>query len=441
MPDWLNGGWLLAGGSALAILAGAWQWARGAMWQLASRLILVARYEREAGKLVAEWLFRHGKPSPFGDRRYSADPEYVRPAGKRMLVGWECISQTSARLVWLGWWPIIVRQDSPGPNNQQFQPSGTVITCLRWVLDPEQVLLAALSENNDDSPSFGRFRVQRVTGRLGEGPTHGQAGSPMEAKVAEEGCRPIGYSRDQLGEPKPKDPFAGLALPPEGERLVATVQKWLTARDWYESRRIPWRTGVLLYGPPGTGKSSLVRAAAQQFDLPIFVFDLSTMTNAEFANEWEAMTTQTPCVALFEDIDAVFHGRENVVTGERGGLTFDCLLNAIGGVSRADGVVLAVTTNRVELIDPALGIPDPERPGMSTRPGRIDAAIELGLMREDCRRKLARLIVGDCPTADALVANGEGDTPAQVQARCVAAALATGPLGEITCAGAKNQVK
>ena len=92
-------------------------------------------------------------------------------------------------------------------------------------------------------------------------------------------------------------------------------------------------------------------------------------------------------------------------------------------VEGADGVLLVVTTNHIEDIDSALG--RPESDGRSTRPGRIDRAVHLSALDEDCRRRIALRILADCPhEVDAVVAAGNGDSGAKFQDRCAQIALA-----------------
>jgi hypothetical protein len=177
-----------------------------------------------------------------------------------------------------------------------------------------------------------------------------------------------------------------------------------------------------------TGKTSLVRAVAYDLDLPIYSFDLSTMSNEELIEKWKLMKTHTPCIALMEDIDAVFEGRKNRLGEYGGGLTFDCLLNCIGGIENCDGVMLVVTTNKIEDIDEALGIPRKDRDSngtmISTRPGRIDRALELKELNEECRVKIAVRILKDYPEyISEVVKMGDGDTGAQFQERCTQIAL------------------
>lgn len=177
-----------------------------------------------------------------------------------------------------------------------------------------------------------------------------------------------------------------------------------------------------------TGKTSLVRAIAYDLDLPIYSFDLSTMSNEELIEKWKLMKTYTPCIALIEDIDAVFDGRKNRLGEYGGGLTFDCFLNCIGGIENCNGVMLIVTTNNIEDIDEALGVPrkDKDMNGtlISTRPGRIDRALELKKLTEECRVKIARRILKDYPKyINEVVEKGDGDTGAQFQERCTQIAL------------------
>jgi ATP-dependent 26S proteasome regulatory subunit len=81
-----------------------------------------------------------------------------------------------------------------------------------------------------------------------------------------------------------------------------------------------------------------------------------------------------------------------------------------------------MTTNRLDHIDAALGLPD-EHTG-STRPGRIDRVLEMRSLDEAGRRKLASRVLEDWPGAwEQLVIEGAGDTGAQFQERCARRAL------------------
>lgn len=126
-------------------------------------------------------------------------------------------------------------------------------------------------------------------------------------------------------------------------------------------------------------------------------------------------------MAVIEDIDAVFHGRTNVVGKEQQTLTFDCLLNCLDGIQKCDGLFVAITTNQLEQIDPALGCPDR---GLSSRPGRIDRTLHLGPLGFEERIKIASRILFDRVDLQIrAVDQGAGDTVAQFQERCSRFAL------------------
>jgi len=194
---------------------------------------------------------------------------------------------------------------------------------------------------------------------------------------------------------------------------VEEFKRWKDSEQWFRARQVPWRRGWLLHGRPGTGKTSIVRALAQQADMPVFIFDLSSVTNEEMNRHWREAQEYAPCIALFEDVDAVFDGRENVCGENGGGLTFDCLLNCLSGVEAADGVFVIVTTNNIEKLDDAL-----------KRPGRLDRIIEMPLLPAICLLQIAQRILGEWPEEiEAVMADADNLTGAQITERCVSRAL------------------
>jgi SpoVK/Ycf46/Vps4 family AAA+-type ATPase len=249
-----------------------------------------------------------------------------------------------------------------------------------------------------------------------------------------------------------------LYFPRHIKDLIQEVRAWHGLKEWYVQRNIPWKRGWCLYGPPGTGKTALVRAIAEDLDMPLFVYSLGHMMDRDLELSWADMQAHTPCVALFEDFDTVFHGRENVygkptladqIAGampnaskngnaasalDVGKLSFGCLLNCIDGADKGGGIFLVITTNHVETLDPALGQPRRNPDGsvdfISTRPGRIDKAIELGYMEREDKKRLARRIFFDDEYGYRLMLEqierepNKKETPAQLQEACAQLALA-----------------
>jgi SpoVK/Ycf46/Vps4 family AAA+-type ATPase len=196
---------------------------------------------------------------------------------------------------------------------------------------------------------------------------------------------------------------------------------WFKNKDWFIDRGMTWKMGALLYGPPGAGKTTTVRTIAQELDLPVYVFDLTVMSNEDFMQAWNDSRHDKPRIVLFEDFDTVFHGRKNI---SRGGVDLGCILNAIDGVEPEHGLLLFITTNQVKYIDDAIGKPRKDDPTKSTRPSRIDLVLKMDKLNLEGRKKIASRILRDYPNiADDLVKEFPNEPPAQFQDRCLTKAL------------------
>ena len=107
-------------------------------------------------------------------------------------------------------------------------------------------------------------------------------------------------------------------------------------------------------------------------------------------------------MVVLEDVDLV--ATERTMPGAGTNPLLFQLLNEMDGLAEDVDVVFVLTTNRVDLLEPAL----------AARPGRIDQAVEIPLPDQDCRRRLLDLYLRgldhDVDDLDDVVARTEGVT-------------------------------
>ena len=158
------------------------------------------------------------------------------------------------------------------------------------------------------------------------------------------------------------------------------------------------RRGVLLHGPPGTGKTLstmyLLHAMAGRTTILLTGRGLGLIEQALGIGRDLA-----PATFVFEDIDLV--AAERTMEFGSQGVLFE-LLNQMEGLAEDEDLLFVLTTNRPDLIEPAL----------AARPGRVDLALEIPLPDADGRRRLLGLygagIEIDAGSVDQLVERSDG---------------------------------
>ena len=182
------------------------------------------------------------------------------------------------------------------------------------------------------------------------------------------------------------------------------------------------RRGLLLHGPPGTGKTLTAMYLAAQMPGRTVVL-LTGQSLGAVGPSIDLATALQPAMVVLEDVDLVAMDRDYEPTNA---ILFE-LLNGMDGLDEDHDVIFVLTTNRPDLLEPAL----------ASRPGRIDEAVELPLPDAEGRRRLLELygegleleLGGD----ESLVAALDGVSPAFIRellrrAALVAADESDGPL-------------
>ncbi len=159
------------------------------------------------------------------------------------------------------------------------------------------------------------------------------------------------------------------------------------------------KRGVLLYGPPGTGKTLTVRHLLHETPGATAVL-LQGGTLGLVGEAARLARAMAPSIVVLEDVD--------LVAAERGTfglqpLLFE-ILDALDGLDGDADVAFVLTTNRADILEPAL----------AARPGRVDLAVQIALPDRAARRALFRMYARDLPlgasAVDAAADRAEGVT-------------------------------
>lgn len=181
--------------------------------------------------------------------------------------------------------------------------------------------------------------------------------------------------------------------------------------------------GVLLYGPPGTGKTLLAKAVASSTEAT-FIEIVGSELNQKFIGEGAKMVKEifqlakekAPSIIYVDEIDAIAAERLDIGTsGEREvQRTFMQFLSEMDGFKPLGDVKIVGSTNRIDIIDPAL-----------LRPGRFDRLIEVPLPKNNAREEIFKIHMRDMKKGNInlkmLVKETEGFSGADIRAICTEA--------------------
>jgi hypothetical protein len=187
--------------------------------------------------------------------------------------------------------------------------------------------------------------------------------------------------------------------------LERNVNRFVRVRQNIKNLGLSGKKGLLFYGPPGTGKTHTIHYLASQ--LPGHTSLLIAAEQCMLINAYFRLArVLQPSLIVIEDVDLIASTRTvNYIEGT----LLNALLNEMDGLREDADMLVILTTNRPEQLEPAL----------ASRPGRIDQAIEFPLPDESGRAKLVKLYSCGLTLADQLteliVGRTQGASPAFIK--------------------------
>jgi cell division protease FtsH len=196
------------------------------------------------------------------------------------------------------------------------------------------------------------FAIRRMAGGAGGG--FGGLGGLMG----------IGRSRARVYvETDMKATFADVAGADEAKAELQEIVEFLKAPERYGRLGAHIPKGVLLVGPPGTGKTLLARAVAGETGVPFFSISGSEFVEmivgvgaARVRDMFKEARAKAPAIIFIDEIDALGSARGGPGLGghDEKEQTLNQLLSEMDGFDPTSGLVVLASTNRPEVLDPAL---------------------------------------------------------------------------------------
>jgi cell division protease FtsH len=167
--------------------------------------------------------------------------------------------------------------------------------------------------------------------------------------------------------------FGDVAGAAEAVEELEEIKEFLARPQKFRAMGAKIPKGVLLYGPPGTGKTLLARAVAGEADVPFYSISGSDFVEmfvgvgaSRVRDLFDQAKQNSPSIVFIDEIDAVGRHRGAGLGGghDEREQTLNQLLVELDGFDVKSGVIVIASTNRPDILDPAL-----------LRPGRFDRQI------------------------------------------------------------------
>jgi len=180
-----------------------------------------------------------------------------------------------------------------------------------------------------------------------------------------------------------KRPLESIFLPTEvKETLLSKILHFASdqGREEYGRFNVPYKMNVLFHGLPGSGKTSCIHAIASSIDSDIGIIHFGkAMDDTMLTRAVNLMSNLDKCrVLVLEDIDSLFNDDRKAHDTLKNAVTMSGLLNCLDGLSRNEGIIVFMTTNRKDVLEDAAFL----------RSSRVDIDLEFTDASHDQMRQM-----------------------------------------------------
>lgn len=202
----------------------------------------------------------------------------------------------------------------------------------------------------------------------------------------------FGSSRARMLDPKDKRKritFKDIAGAKESKEELSEIVDFLKEPKKFLDMGAKIPRGVLLLGPPGTGKTLMAKAVAGEAGVPFFNISGSEFVEmfvgvgaSRVRDLFKQAKKSAPAIVFIDEIDAVGRHRGAGLGGghDEREQTLNQILVEMDGFETDSSVIVIASTNRPDVLDPAL-----------LRPGRFDRRVTMDLPDINEREAILRI--------------------------------------------------